>query len=417
MPPAAELLALVLALQIPFEQSLANLSSADAGTRLKTVQMLKDAGYPEAAVPLAAVVGDAQDAIQLEAIAAELNIFLAEKIVTKKRLGFVVEVRSAIAAEAAFSSGPLAVGPRHVPVEVLDALRAAIRDDNQRVGLEALYAFGTLAAGATGDDRRSLLHAAGPDLAAVIGAPDPAMRFGAVRVLGRLLARRPGDEGIEPSVGDAVIVALNDRDRAVNGAATQALGTMRYDRAVLALGELFTYHRKGDRAAEALDAIARIANPASATLLATQLSAKADGFRGIAVEGLARVGERNRLADIQTALQSERADSVLLAADFAATLLGGAAVDRIVEAVVKPRLRDQARAYLAEIAPGRSALFARHLQDPDARVRLAVVEALALGADPAALPLVEPLTNDTDPDVARAAALATGRLRAFKPVS
>ena len=107
--------------------------------------MLKEAAYPESAVPLAKVIVDPRDDVQLEAIAAELNIFLAEKIVPRKRVGFLVEVRSSVAADAIFLSGPLAIGPRSVPIEVLDALRTAARDDNPRVRLEAVYAFGVLA--------------------------------------------------------------------------------------------------------------------------------------------------------------------------------------------------------------------------------------------------------------------------------
>ena len=72
---------------------MADLSSTDAGVRLRAVQMLKDAAYAEAAVPLAALVTDPQDEVQLEAIAAELNIFLAEQVVTRKRIGLVIEVR------------------------------------------------------------------------------------------------------------------------------------------------------------------------------------------------------------------------------------------------------------------------------------------------------------------------------------
>src|SRR5204863_5212102 len=131
--------------QIPFEQAARDLASSDAGLRLRTVQMLKEAAYPEAAVPLARLVADPQDAVQLEAIAAELNIFLAERVVTKKRVGLIVEKRAAIAAEAAFSAGPSALGALPVPLDVLTALRATARDDNPRVALEALYAFGVLA--------------------------------------------------------------------------------------------------------------------------------------------------------------------------------------------------------------------------------------------------------------------------------
>ena len=90
--------------QLPFGQATRDLSSSDPTTRMRAVQLLKAAAYPEAAVPLAKVVTDPEDEIQLEAIAAELNVFLAEKIVPRKRVGFIVEVRNKISAETALIS-------------------------------------------------------------------------------------------------------------------------------------------------------------------------------------------------------------------------------------------------------------------------------------------------------------------------
>jgi len=405
--------------QIPFEQAARDLTSGDPSVRLRAAQLLRDAAYAEAAVPLARLVGDPQDAVQLEAIAAELNIFLAERVVTKKRVGLVVEKRSAIAAEAAFSTGPSALGPLPVPLEVLTALRAAARDDNPRVALESLYAFGVLAVEPSGASRRELLSVSGPEIAALTGASDPAIRYAAVRVMGRLFTRRAQDEAIESTVGDAVITALNDNDRAVKAAAMQTLGTMRYDRAVQALTDLFQYYGKGESAEAALDALAHIANPASVPLFTAQAASRSSSLRGIAIEGLARVGDTTKLADVQTAVGGDRSDGVALAGVFASALLGNGSLDRIVEAVTKSKLRDQARQYLVELAPGRSETLRRHLLDPDARVRLEVVEALGLGGDPAALPVVEALTKDKDPQVARAADRAAARLRAVtrKPVS
>src|SRR5881628_3503626 len=176
--------------QVPFEQAARDLASSDPGVRMRAVQLLKATPYPEAAVPLAKVVTDPEDEIQLEAIAAELNVFLAEKIVPRKRVGFIIEVRNKISAETAFSTGPTALGPRPVPEEVLTALRTAARDNNPRVALEALYAFGALASEPTGARRRDLLGASGPDLAAMLGAPDPAFRFAALRVFGRVFEKR-----------------------------------------------------------------------------------------------------------------------------------------------------------------------------------------------------------------------------------
>jgi HEAT repeat protein len=394
-----------------FDEATRDLRSADPAVRLRAAQRLKQVPYLEAAIPLAALVTDPQDEVQLEAIAAELNIFLAEPIVPRKRVGLVVEVRNAVLAEPAFSAGPLAIGPRPVPTEVLTALRLGVRDANPRVALEALYAFGALAAEAAGSARRELLRVSGPDIAALIGASDPAMRYAAARVLGRVFAKRAQDDPIEETVGDAVITALNDSDRAVRAAAMQALGTMRYVRGVQALADLFEFYGNSEAAVAALDALAHIAHPASAPLFIAQLSGKSSARRGIAIEGLGRIGDASPLPEIQKALDADRSDAVTLAGVFAFALLENRPIDRIADALTRPRLRAQARQYLIELAPGRASALTGHLQDPDARLRLEVVDMLGVSGDPSALPLVEPLVQDRDPQVARAAARAVAKLK------
>lgn len=413
----AALTATGLLAQVPFEQAVRDLASADAATRLRTAQMLKDAAYPEAALPLSRLIVDPQDGVQLEAIAAELNIFLAEKIVPRKRVGFIVELRTAVAADAIFTTGPLAIGSRTVPIEVLDALRRAARDDNPRVRLEAMYAFGVLAVEPGGDRRRELLRTSGPDLAAMIGAVDPAHRYAALQVIGRVFERRLHDDPIDQGVGDAVISALNEREPAMQAAAMQALGAMRYERAVKGLMDLFQYHGKGDMAESALDAIAHIAHPSSVPLLVAQLASKNATLEGIAVEGLARAGDRDRLGDVQSAIGADRNGSLQLAGSFASVMLSSDAVGGlapIIEALANPRLREQARWYLSEAAPGRTQVFARYLQDPDPLVRTALVDALGLGDDGAAMAIVQPMASDKDVQVARAVERALARLRQVK---
>lgn len=415
--PAHPALPALASAQIPFEQAVRDLGSADAATRLHTVQMLKDAAYPEAAVPLSRLIVDPQDEVQLEAIAAELNIFLAEKIVPRKRVGFIVELRTRVAADVIFTSGPLAIGPRPVPAEVLDALRMAAHDDSPRVRLEAMYAFGVLAVEPGGDRRRELLRASGPDLAAMTGAVDPAHRYAALQAIGRVFERRLHDEPIDQSVGDAVIGALNEKEPALQAVAMQALGAMRYERAVRGLMDLFQYHGKGRMAESTLDAIAHIAHPSSVPLLVAQLASKNATLRGLAVEGLARAADRGKLTELQTALATDRNPSVQLAGSFASVMLSEVGVEglaRIVEALQNPRLREQARWYLVEAAPGRTQAFARSLQDPNPLVRTAVVDALGLSDDPAALALVQPMASDRDLPVARAVERALARLRQVK---
>jgi HEAT repeat protein len=154
-------------------------------------------------------------------------------------------------------------------------------------------------------------------------------------------------------------------------------------------------------------------------LFTAQLTAKSAALRGIAAEGLARLGDAAQLDAIQTALAGDRSDGMALTGAFASAMLSGGPLSPIAEALTRPRLRDQAWQYLVELAPGRSSMFTQQLQDPDARIRVDVIDALALGGDAAALPLVERALTDRDPQVAKAAERAAARLRASaqKPIS
>ena len=403
------LAASLLALQaIAFEQAVKDIDSPDAGTRLRVAQMFKAAAYREAAVPLTKLILDSKDDIQLEAIAAELNIFLADKVVPRSRVAFVIEKRAAVAAAAAFGAGPEALGAQTVPPEVLAALRTAFRDETPRVAVEAIYAFGALASAANG--RRDLLRASGSELVAVLGSPDPAVRYAGLSVIGRVYQRSAGDGPVETAIGDAVVNAMNDSDRALALAAIHAAGALRYERAVQGLTDLFQFYRTGEMAEASLDAIARIAHPASATLLEAQLAAKTPTLRGIAAEGIARLGDPARMPRVNGALGSERDAGVVLARAFAAASLANDPIDPIVDALKKPRVRDQARSYLIELAPRRASAYARALTDENAQVREIAVDALGLSGDPSALPLVESMASDRDPRVARAAERAVARL-------
>jgi HEAT repeat protein len=400
--------------QVTFESVVAELKSGDVATRLRAVRLLKDAAYPEAAIPLAALVTDVDDEVQLEAIAAELNIFLSEKIVTRKRVGLVIEVRNKIAADLAFSRGPRAIGARPVPGAVLAALRTAARDAHPQIALESLYALGTLATEPSGGRRRTMLREIGPDLAAMAGARTPEFRYAAIRVIGRLFERRAEDGPIDPMLGDALVSVLNDNDRGIRGVAMQALGAARYERAIAALTEQFQYFGRGELAAAALEALARIGHPSSTPIFAAELAKGRDAFKALAIDGLARVGDRARHASIEKALAGDRNDRVLLAASFASVTLADAPIAPLVQALRKPKLAAEARQYLIEIASGRSPAFISHSQDPDILIRAGVADVLGLAGDPAALSIVEPMQRDRDPEVALAAERAVARLNALR---
>src|SRR6478609_6591595 len=161
-----------------FDDVVRNLRNPDAKTRLAAVRLLRDAKYPEAIAPLAPLVVDPMDDIQIEAILAELSFFLDQDVRTKKMIGFVIEKRMSGIAPAAFDLGPLAVWPRPVPRELLDALLQAVDDDNPKVRLEAIYAFGVVARPPLAAEQQAKLLKA-------LDHYDAAVRSGAARVIAR----------------------------------------------------------------------------------------------------------------------------------------------------------------------------------------------------------------------------------------
>jgi HEAT repeat protein len=287
-----------------------------------------------------------------------------------------------------------------------------MQDSSADVALDAIYAFGTLAVDPGGNARRQLLLASGPELTALVAAGRPELRLAALRVLGRVFHRRADEGPVNDSVGDAIVVALNDSDRAIRAAATEALGRIRYERAVQALADLYQYFGRGEAADQALDALARVGHRSSVSFMTAALTTKVSTTRRIAIEGLARIGDRGHVTTVQAALAGERDEAVLLAGSFAAVRLANGKLDAIVNALTQARRREQAFNYLIELAPGRAPEFAAHAQNADATVRADVADILGLAGDPSALAVVEAMMRDRDPRVARAAERAVARLRA-----
>lgn len=396
---------------VTFEQMVADLGHEDPNVRVRAVRALERAAYPEAAVPLTRSLSDPEDAIQAEAIAAEVNLHLAVPLVPRKRVGLLIEVRNDISAAALFKQGSGVLDPRPVELAVLTALRATSRDDNPRVGVEALYAFGLLADNVYGADRRRLLAESAAELGAAVGVPQRELRSAAVQVIARLYAWRVGDLAADVTVGDALVTALNDREYAIRMTALDGIGALRYDRGVQALTDLYTHYGRGSMAVAALSALARIAHPSSLPLFVAALAGRDYSLRLPAVEGLARSGATDQRPAIEALMLNERNPELLLAGHFAAVLLANGPVDELVGGLERSRLRRKALQYLEDVAPGRSNILGPHVQDPDVAIRLDLIDVLGRSGDPQALRVVERMQQDPDPAVARAAVRAAARLQ------
>jgi len=382
------------ATQVRFDDVIRNLRNPDPKIRVSAVRLLRESKYPEAITPMAALLTDPVDEIQLEAIAAELSFFLVEAVPSKRRVALVLEVRSAGQAPAAFELGPLAAWPRPVPPELVKGLLTAVDDENARVRLEAIYALGTIARGPLADEHAQLIVKA-------LDHYDPAIRAGSARVAGRLRVT---------SAAAALIAAINDSAAPVRYAAMRALGDIGEARAVQALTEQFTFYRKGEGAWSALDALARIAHQSSVPLFKTHLTDKDAFLRRASAEGLARTGDASEIGTLEMGAGNDGSEMVRAAMAFALQKFGRNYVPRLVESIDSAKMAPQVAAYFVELGPPIVPPLVAHLQDPSPAIRANVALVLgALGGE-AALAALQPLTQDRDRDVVRAATRAIQRI-------
>ena len=377
-----------------FDDVVRNLRNPDPKARLTAVKLLREARYPEAIVPLAALVNDPVDQIQLEAIGAELSFFLVQDLPERRRLGFVVEVRNRGVAAEAFERGPLAVWPRPAPPELVTALLKAVDDENGRVRLEAIYAAATI-------PKEGLSLEAEPLLIKALDHYDPIVRAGAARFAGRA--------GIKAAADD-LIKLINDSNAEVRYAAMRALGSLREERASAALVEQLKFYGKGEGAWSALDGLAHIAHKSTAAVFTERLADRDPYLRRAAAEGLARIGDTASAGPLETGAGNDPSDMVRAAMAFALQKLGRNYVPRLVEFLDDRKVAVQVQEYLLELGTPIEKELLPSLQEPDPSIRAGVAGVLgAIGGD-ASLAALQNL-KDRDQDVVLAAQRAVERIK------
>jgi HEAT repeat protein len=382
--------------QLRFDDVIRNLRNPDPKIRLGAVRLLRDAKYPEAVAPLAPLVLDPLDDIQLEAMQAELSFFLEQDIKSKRMVGFVIEKRKMAVAAAAFDLGPLAVWPRPVPAELVTALLQAVDDETPSVRLEAIYTLGVIAKAPLAADQTQRLIKA-------LDHYDPAIRYGAARVIARVKVRE---------AGDALIKAVNDSKPEVRYAAMRGLGAIRDARAAGALAEQLAFYKKGEGAWSALDALAQIGDPASAPLFKARLQDKDPFIRRSAAEGLGRAGDAASIDTLEKNVTVDESKMVRLASAFALQKLGRNYAARLIDLMGSPKVVAQGQEYLIELGPAMIPTVLPRLQDPDPDLREALIDVLGVIGDASTLPALEAAAKDRDGSAASAAKRSIARIQA-----
>jgi HEAT repeat protein len=364
-----------------FEEVASGLTHHDAGTRLRAIQILKDADYAEAVRPIAAAVADSDDRVQLAAIEAERSLFTTRAVPRRKKVGFVVEVRTVAGGEAA-AAGQLALKARAVPAELLTSLAVALRDGNPRVRTEAI----------------NLVSLIGPVTCS------PRVRPEAVTT--------PCTD-----IGNALIDNINSRQPLIRRAAMQTLGQLQYASAVQALSDQLSYRQRGPDAIAALEGLAGIGHPTSVSVFEDLLASSNAQMRSLAVEGLARGENRHALPTLQQMGQREQSSSVLLALHYANVKLGevDGSLQQLIGSLRDTSLRPIALRYLLDLSTSAAPGLATSLKDQSADVRRLIADVLGFSRHTPVIPLLEAATTDADPDVAAAAQQAIARLKLLEP--
>jgi HEAT repeat protein len=99
---------------------------------------------------------------------------------------------------------------------------------------------------------------------------------------------------------------------------------------------------------------------------------------------------------------------------FALQKMGRNYVTRIVDMMDSSKMVPQGQAYLLELGPSVTKDLIPRLQEPDATIRGAVADVLGLMGGDAALPALQRVTQDRDPEVAAAAKRAIERIKAAR---
>jgi len=381
------------AAQTQWQDVMRNLRHPRADVRLQAVDTLGNAGYVGAIEPVAPLINDEDDRVQAAALEAELSFFLAERVGGGgARVLSLGSSRSR--AQQAFEAGPLIRTATPAPPMLIDALIAAMRDENARVRFDAVHVLGFVA-------ERPLTAAQISGVIDGLDHYDPVIRMATARVIGRLGLREAGDKLTE---------ALADSNATVRNLAAEAVGRLREERALFTLRDQLERGR-GD-AEVLLLAIARIAAPQDLGLLRAHLSDRGASGRRAAVEGLGRLTDTESVATIEQALKNDRAADVRLAAAYALQRMGQTQSHVIASMLAVDDLREQASDYLFElgraVVPGvRAALDVA----TDGRHRADLIQTLGYLGGAEELPVIEKFLVDRDQRIVRAATSAALRVR------
>lgn len=427
MAPALATLAVAAALltaasaaaqDVPFEKVAAGLNSPDPTARIGALVLLRQAGYLEAAPVIAPLLADPDPTVQGAAVETVLTLYLADVNYTVAFGRSIVKQKGATLPLYAFVQGPGATIANPAPPEVIRGLVQATGAPAPTVRFDAAYTLAVLARPLLAKGQFEGATAVADCLVAILRESNPVMKEAATNALGRLFGAAnlgggaTGDfASLRTEAGDLIVGSLNEPDLELRLASMAALGEMRYERAVQSLTDLFNYHKKGPEAMAALDAVAAIGHPGSLPVFLAQLGHRDSNVRRLAIEGIARTGDAESMAQVKARMDGDQSPYVGHALAFAKARTGDfSEMTKLVLGFKYSSLEAETFSYLVELGAAAAGELAAFSTNGDPKVRAGVAEVLGIVGDQTSLGLVEVLMRDRNRTVAEAAARSQRRL-------
>jgi len=348
---------------------------------LRSIASLRElAGVPSMVV----FMGDAEAKLRLEAVDGVVEIYTRrDRPRTSKFLSIFSDGRD--------KPEPMVVAP--VDFQVYRSLAGLLKDSDKDVRESAAEAIGILGGTEVAVDLVAALRDASDDV-----------RAAAVTAIVKVGTSADG-EALSPLIADR---SSSVRRRAISG-----LGRLKVAEAAPGLRQLFARSPDSEDGLLALSALAQLALPED-RLLFQGLVIKADpNLRRPSIEGLARLGNKANEANFKRAFQREKVEELRVAYAFALFLFGDRPfLDTVVLGLGGSNdLFRQSRGYLEEFGASALPEVLDYFQEPDAKIRSGLCDALANVGVVDALPAIEPLLSDRDRQVAASAARAVAILK------
>lgn len=378
---------------VPFQRD------PDVSVRFAATEALLSVGGAQAADALRTSCQDGSAEIQRLAVAGIVNFYIPGYVKPGVR-GKLSELASRLKR----SEEPVVDSFVKVRGEDIEAIRRVLREGSSaEAKLAAAQGLASLRA------KNAL-----PDLYPFLRSKDDAMMLASLRAI-----ETAGDK---PAAQQTVILLRDLNDR-IQLRAIAINGVFRNEAALADLAEVFARGRSPKSRAAALEAIAMIASPESRGLFEQNLTAKEGSLRGLAAEGLGRLGAADLKAKLEELFSAEGDMRARLGMAFALVKLGKldtsefSPLTYLFNSLNSAAWHDFAQTYLSELArePAIRLALAAKLPGATKSEKIGLAWVLSLEGSAADQAAVDSLSNDSNPEVAREGIRAARALRARLP--